>query len=79
MKAVCSFHCSVDATSSKSFGKYANDEWRNPNAKVQKILINGKPHLILVARRDINPEEEIRYDYGKRDAPWRKKVSASLI
>lgn len=77
-KFVLSIISSVDATLVNCLGKYANDAWKNPNAKVQKVVIAGTPHLMIVARMDINPGEEIRYDYGKRDAPWRKKVNCVL-
>jgi hypothetical protein len=34
--------------------------------------INGQPHLAIYAKRDINMGEELRYDYGVKDLPWRK-------
>uniref|UniRef100_A0A8W8MQW7 SET domain-containing protein n=1 Tax=Magallana gigas TaxID=29159 RepID=A0A8W8MQW7_MAGGI len=34
---------------------------------------NGKHVLCLFAAKDIDPGEEIRYDYGDENAPWRKK------
>lgn len=63
---------SVDATLNHCLGRYANDAWKSPNAKVLKILIDGTAHLVLVARCDILPGDEIRYDYGRKDAPWRQ-------
>jgi len=32
----------------------------------------GKPHVLLFAGKDIAPGEELRYDYGGGDMPWRK-------
>ncbi|PIK45032.1 hypothetical protein BSL78_18124 [Apostichopus japonicus] len=63
---------------SPTIGRYANDAWKSPNAKVLKILIDGTAHLVLVARCDILPGDEIRYDYGRKDAPWRQVRQQSL-
>ncbi|XP_035390883.1 uncharacterized protein LOC113568688 isoform X2 [Electrophorus electricus] len=41
--------------------------------RMKKIIVQGKPHLCLFAIRDIMPGEEITYDYGGSDWPWRKK------
>ena len=37
-------------------------------------VVNGKAHLILFSTREIAKLEEIRYSYGDKDLPWRKKV-----
>ncbi|XP_013889439.1 N-lysine methyltransferase SETD8-A [Austrofundulus limnaeus] len=57
-----------------SFGRLVNDEHINPNCKMKKITVNAKPHLCLFALRDINPGEEITYNYGGTDWPWRQVV-----
>lgn len=62
---------SIDATSDLCMAKMVNDDWREPNCKVKKETVDGKPHLLLFAIRDILPGQELRYDYGKEDAPWR--------
>ncbi|XP_066531427.1 uncharacterized protein [Hoplias malabaricus] len=36
------------------------------------ISVCGVPHLCLFALRDIQPGEEISYDYGGYDLPWRR-------
>ncbi|KAI4800013.1 hypothetical protein KUCAC02_016550 [Chaenocephalus aceratus] len=41
---------------------------------MKKVMAENKPHLCLFALRDINPGEEIIYDYGGTDWPWRKQV-----
>ncbi|KAI9534099.1 hypothetical protein NQZ68_016817 [Dissostichus eleginoides] len=41
---------------------------------MKKVVAENKPHLCLFALRDINPGEEITYDYGGTDWPWRKQV-----
>ena len=42
------------------------DDWsmmiRQPNRKVKKLMVQGKPHLCLFALNDIFPGEEITYD-----------------
>ncbi len=63
--------CSIDATSpSSGLGRYANDCWQNPPAKMVQMNAGPRPRLILRALRDIQAGEEIMYDYGV-DAPWR--------
>jgi len=42
---------------------------RNCDIRIVEHL--GKPHVCLFARRHIEPGEELRYDYGIKDLPWR--------
>lgn len=35
-------------------------------------IFNINPRVCLFAAKDIDPDEEIRYDYGDENAPWRK-------
>lgn len=66
---------SVDASQEDdSLGRLVNDDHKRPNCKMKKILTEGKPYLCLFALRDIQPEEEITYDYGDTDWPWRTQV-----
>lgn len=65
-------HCSLDATSDQCMAKMVNDEWNNPNCRVKQVAFDGKVSLLLFATRDIQAGDELRYDYGKTDAPWRK-------
>lgn len=69
---------SVDATSeSGRMGRLINHS-RNGNCHTKLHDINGIPHLILVASRDIDKGEELLYDYGDRRKssiaahPWLK-------
>lgn len=32
----------------------------------------GRPHVLIFAGKDIHPGDELRYDYGGGDMPWRK-------
>ncbi|XP_054908272.1 uncharacterized protein LOC129374093 [Poeciliopsis prolifica] len=65
----------IDASQEKnSLGRLVNDDHINPNCTMKKILVDGKPHLCLFANKDINPGEEITYNYGGNDWPWREKV-----
>lgn len=36
--------------------------------------MDGRPYLCLFALKDIGPGEEITYNYGDSDWPWRSKV-----
>ncbi|XP_078339764.1 N-lysine methyltransferase KMT5A-A-like [Crassostrea virginica] len=52
--------------------RFVNDE-KNGNAVMKLKVFNHFPRLCLFAAKDIEAGEEIRYDYGNEDAPWRKK------
>ncbi|KAG1971958.1 N-lysine methyltransferase KMT5A [Pimephales promelas] len=56
-----------------SLGRLVNDETKDPTCKMRTVEVSGKPHLCLFAVRDILPGEEITYDYGNSDWPWRDK------
>uniref|UniRef100_A0AAV2ML65 SET domain-containing protein n=1 Tax=Knipowitschia caucasica TaxID=637954 RepID=A0AAV2ML65_KNICA len=57
-----------------SLGRLVNDDHRHPNCKMKRVIIEGKPHLFLFALREIHPGQEIPYDYGGKDWPWRKQT-----
>ncbi|XP_035989894.1 N-lysine methyltransferase KMT5A-A-like, partial [Fundulus heteroclitus] len=66
----------IDASrEDNSLGRLVNDDHKNPSCTMKKILVDGKPHLCLFAVKDINPGEEITYNYGGTDWPWREKAS----
>eukprot|EP00057_Strongylocentrotus_purpuratus_P015041 XP_011669515.1 PREDICTED: uncharacterized protein LOC100890715 isoform X2 [Strongylocentrotus purpuratus] len=54
--------------------RYINDEWRHPNAVVKKVVRDTTVHLCLFALEDVKAGEELRYNYGVDDLPWRKQV-----
>ncbi|XP_060936782.1 N-lysine methyltransferase KMT5A-like [Limanda limanda] len=58
-----------------TLGRIVNDDHKQPNCKMKKVLSEGKPHLFLFALKDISVGEEITYDYGGTDWPWRKEVA----
>ena len=67
---------SVDATAeSTRLGRLVNHS-RGGNLAPKVIEIKDRPHLLLVARSDILPGEELLYDYGDRSRlslkhhPW---------
>ncbi|XP_076587768.1 lysine methyltransferase 5Ab [Chaetodon auriga] len=68
----------VDATKETSrLGRLINHS-KTGNCQTRLHPIDGTPHLILVASRDIAAEEELLYDYGDRSKasllahPWLK-------
>ncbi|XP_065051974.1 uncharacterized protein LOC135681426 isoform X6 [Rhopilema esculentum] len=63
----------VDATEpSGRLGRLVNDS-KLGNCKMQKVMVGQVPHLCLFATRTITQGEELRYDYGLDDLPWRKQ------
>ncbi|XP_077456454.1 N-lysine methyltransferase KMT5A-A-like isoform X2 [Stigmatopora argus] len=72
-KAYC-----VDATEETGrMGRLVNHS-KVGNCQTRVHAVDGRPHLILVASRDILPDEEFLYDYGDRSKeaisahPWLK-------
>ncbi|RWS10834.1 N-lysine methyltransferase SETD8-like protein [Dinothrombium tinctorium] len=70
-------HWCVDATEPSSrIGRLINHSRKSPNCKTRLFIHCNKPHLIFTALRDIQPKEEILYDYGENDKtaieahPW---------
>lgn len=70
----------IDATAETGrLGRLLNHSKTDGNCRTQLFEINSKPHLILVAARDINAGEEMLYDYGDRNKtaieshPWLAK------
>ena len=68
--------CSIDATNNARLGRYTNDapmRRMECNCLSKACYINKKPHLLVSAARDIQEGEELRYDYGTGNLPWRIK------
>jgi histone-lysine N-methyltransferase SETD8 len=70
----------IDATSesNKRLGRLLNHSRTNQNCHTKLIDLNGKPVLGIYALQDIQPNEELTYDYGDRSVnsikahPWLK-------
>ncbi|KAI2664106.1 N-lysine methyltransferase KMT5A-A [Labeo rohita] len=69
----------VDATKETNrLGRLINHS-KNGNLRTKLHEINGKPHLIFLASRDLKVDEELLYDYGDRSKeaiaahPWLKQ------
>jgi len=67
----------VDATAeSPRLGRLLNHSKTESNVTTQLFPIKDVPYLILIASKDIEPEEELLYDYGDRSQksleshPW---------
>jgi [histone H4]-lysine20 N-methyltransferase SETD8 len=67
---------SIDATAeSGKLGRLVNHS-RNGNLIPKTYLVNGRPHLVLIAKDDIPAGDELTYDYGDRSKealknhPW---------
>lgn len=72
------FLYSIDSTKETGrLGRLVNHS-KNGNCQTRLHPIDGTPHLILVASKDISIDEELLYDYGDRSKasisahPWLK-------
>ena len=68
---------SVDATRDDGrHGRLLNHSKAVPNVITKLLEVAGQPYLCLMAARDIQPGEELEYDYGERSKeiveshPW---------
>lgn len=67
----------LDATEpTRRLGRLVNHSRKRPNCKMEIFTHENKPYLILTAIKDIQPNEELLYDYGERNKdvikanPW---------
>ena len=49
-----------------------------PNAVMKVVVVDGAPHLCLFAVKEISPGDEITFDYGVPNLPWRERVSSQI-
>ena len=68
---------SIDATEENGTnGRLINHSRKRPNLVPKMFEIDGFPHLCFLAADDIEPQQELTYDYGERnsniitDHPW---------
>ncbi|KAF5897850.1 N-lysine methyltransferase KMT5A-A, partial [Clarias magur] len=71
------FLCVDAARDDGSLGRLVNDDHIKPNCRMKTIRVDGTPHLCLFAIRSISPGEEITYNYGDSEWPWRCKMTSS--
>lgn len=76
------FTYSIDATDEPStdpvLGRLVNHgEKHEVNVKLKTLDVDGSPALCLFALRQIEPGEELLYDYGVDNLPW--KTSAQVV
>ncbi|XP_053389498.1 uncharacterized protein LOC123565665 [Mercenaria mercenaria] len=64
-----------DATETHdSMARFANDAGNaSRNSKMQIVVHNSTPHLCLFATTDITAGDEVLYDYGDKNLPWKLK------
>lgn len=73
----CLFFCfSIDAEGvSNSICHFVNDADKTANSVMKLKVFHEKEYLCLYAMKDIQPGEEIQYNYGdKENLWWRSKV-----
>ena len=69
------FIISVDATKIDCLAKFVNDSpAKFANCIMKKYELDVQPHIYLKACANIVDGEELRYDYGDTDLPWRIHV-----
>ncbi|XP_057688017.1 uncharacterized protein LOC130913423 [Corythoichthys intestinalis] len=66
--------CIDAAKDDGSLGRLVSPDQRNPNCKMKRVMAKGKPHLCLFASRDIEPGDQITYDFGEQYLPCIKQV-----
>ncbi|XP_069110270.1 uncharacterized protein, partial [Argopecten irradians] len=55
-------------------GRLINHDAKYYNVKPKVISVDEKPHIYFFSVKEINPKEEILYNYGKGPYPWRNTV-----
>jgi len=74
----------LDATNSTrpAPGRYVNDApHRDPacSCRLKACYIDNMPRLLVYAKRNTSPGEELRYDYGTSNLPWRVRHHLTSI
>ena len=65
---------SIDGTESRSLARMVNDKGDGQTNAKMKLIQYGQPCLCLFATQAIEVGDEILYDYGLENLPWRNKV-----
>lgn len=59
----------VDATEDNGLlGRLVNHSARHDNVKPQRRIINGKLHILLIAKVDISAGKEVTFNYGDKNS-----------
>ena len=69
------FSHSIDATNSERIARFVNDAPDGShlnNCVMKMVMVENYPRLCLFANREIKKGEELRYDYGDPNVPWRQ-------
>jgi len=56
----------TDESKSQGHGRLINHNRRDANLVPKRVVVDGKPHIIYIALRDIEENEELTFDYGDR-------------
>lgn len=68
--------CSIDATNMCGrAGSLVNDSDKDANCAVKKVVVDGRCHLAIFAKADIDIGAELLYDYGDATNLWWRKVN----
>ena len=72
--------CSIDGRGNTGFARLVNDgTGQIINCTMKIVVYNMAPHLCLFATRSIARDEELRYDYGGFNCPWRNKCMLTYM
>ena len=70
----------IDATTDTGrLGRLINHSRKAPNLTMKRVEHNDRPHLVLYALKDIQPGEELTYDYNDtskkalEEFPWMRE------
>ena len=56
--------CRIDATEEDgSLGRLLNDDCKKPNSYASRMVIDTRPHIVFLARTNIDIGEEITFNY----------------
>jgi hypothetical protein len=65
---------SIDATYAEGLGRLVNDSPpQHANCLSKKLISTKTCTYAYLPKKNISKGEELRYDYGIKDLPWRKK------
>ena len=70
----------MDASFSDGLGRLVNDAPpQKANSTIRKVRTDGICSLHIYGKKDINIGDQITYDYGVNDLPWRTKKGTTKL